>query len=845
MSNVWFAPINWQQGGLQVAVNADNRMTVTGTGNVEARAMNDGLLVYSPATGTLGVGNVELALFPDKWSDTIKQMFGNSSWSNMKTWTTWTESPPGRVVYFNVSQSIVKAALHDLIMTSFTTYLASNTIARCLYYTPKIPGKLSAMMLLQLSLAWKNGTSLDDVINPALDIWLASSATDTLQGLPVAATNSLFTLNNTSLDVEIRNFYGEPLHPQYYLRRLGQKPTDLAPTPPFPTNDVPPRSEASTPTLIRIPKNGSVEFGTYQSNRIWSYSNYNPANQSFTINVKIRSSGAAVPMPDDPGGRNLQQEATSTWNAFYTAINTFAAIFRVPCELIVATIIVESRKDPTTSVPLKHSIHLEPLSSGPYPQDYLDLVYYIETTPNYNGSLDRAAINAFWKAVGGWGVKGGAGHSPPVENKQTVKQVALSYPHAPTDPVLRYVKNKAGSSIQINWTQLAEIVTVKTEQVTGDEIIMPALSKKKDGTRYYDLLKNGTSEVVANMYWQGAGGVRVDPSGNEDGRAATNLKLTPPVPYDPNANITDMVDPDTLQRVLTWGELLQVLAVLAQSGLAKVPIVTYSLKTLASAANNGTYNYQQILLSEQLPARIGGGDATDIVNRYIDLGGKDVVFVEAADGGVGPNNEAGVEAFANPQPQTQYLTLGELKAISHILPARISIGIGQALFDTIMRKIVPWIENCYGSDFFSKNFLIPDPPALTAADDFIDWMWDNVWSRTDIQTALIAGYLKALSLFEWQAHRAGKVAYRVGDVLTRFDFPRVGAAYNHGIVAMPPTTNDDADWGLWTAGGYFRVMWPALSKTVDLFSAIPAADPTQPLVRLRPDLEDKTGMDPR
>jgi hypothetical protein len=79
-------------------------------------------------------------------------------------------------------------------------------------------------------------------ITRILDLVFKQSASDPLgRALPVLGNDLLATMGDAtgpvSITFEIRNLYGEPLNPHFYLRKLERTAGELAPSPPFQSTD--------------------------------------------------------------------------------------------------------------------------------------------------------------------------------------------------------------------------------------------------------------------------------------------------------------------------------------------------------------------------------------------------------------------------------------------------------------------------------------------------------------------------------------------------------------------------------------------------------------------------------
>lgn len=891
MGQFFSAPIAWD-AGFTINIDTQNHMTIGATtGPITGMALGKGFLVYRPDTSSgASTGSLELVFQPGQWTPDTTQQGPAPSIVKFFDKLRWTELPPGRLVYSGLPQSTIKGGLHQLLLNAFTAYTANHAqihpaLLFILPADPKKPSLLVNTLLVQLLSIW-NTTSdpgeraqqVDNEIDAALDIFLANSAKDTFKGLQILKDDTLFSLTGADLSIglEIRNLYGEPLNPHFYLRRLGDdpagNPTELAPVPPFPaqvsppsdpTNPPPPdptappdpgdpparTSDANGLIFTRIPQQGGVQFDLmqhFQSRLLWNYT-FDATTSSWTVNTQPRAGASVDPHPITDKTAAVQ----AIWTAWYPWINKYAQVFQIPCELIVAAIIVEARAQDI------HSIRLEPLSEAPYPADYQALLMQAGTS---GSTLTQAVIDAYWQGAGGWKTnEAGLGADPknrPITKLPGKKSPSVN-PAMPFD-ASKPLASQAGLNA-ITWTQLAEMFTVQSNLVTPNAITLPALAKTKGNKYLYDLLKNAAAlgpaaQTAADIYWSNVGGLRLNQTtGTEDMKPDAKLQVTPVFPFNPDDHVPQLADnPNTPTQWITWGQLVQILAILKDGSSGtniKVPAVNYALQPLGSAGN---YLYTDLYARPQLVTKLGitADQAADIVGRYTGLSGIDVVFTD----GVGPNNVPGVQALNNPSPSS-YLTLTELKAFSEIFPGRISIGIGQVLFDTIGRFIIPWIKKHYGKSFFQIVGSGVNPPDTPGA--CIPWAWDNIWDNVELQILLLAGYLKRNSVFFWnpadQTTDQEVEKYRIGERMTMFDFPRVFAAYNAGAVRIPQKqfrsspdpSNPDSDWGLLTAGTYFDVARSGLSAAVKLFASFNANDSQRAMVRLRPDINDGTGMESR
>ena len=854
----WFShPIAWD-ASMTLTTDSENAMKVTrDPGPIDITALYDGMVIYRTTSTSPEKANLEFVLMPDRWPDDIQKFF-NPDYKKLAHFSRLTELPPGRVVYRDIPKDTIRKGLHKLILDKFTIYRGDHSkVHRVLTFVDRnrVPKSLTQLKD-RLMDAWNSTPDdgerrkrVDAEIDQNLDVVFSLSVTDTLlHGLPVEGADLLCTVGDSTapaeVTFEIRNLYGEPLNPHFYLKNIAGTSVDLTPVPPFPAGDLPaPRLKATDqPLFVRIPKMGGVEFDyavkagrrdPYKSALIWTHS-FDAGTGSHATTLEPRP-GVTV---DVPSLDTFQQaRVNKIWNTDYFHINKHAEIFQVPCELILSTMCRESNPLADNSADL-HSVHLENIEpTGKYPVDYENL---LAQTTVVGSVLTKDTIDAYFGEVGEWATATKGLAFPP--RHHTV--AATSYPRVkPANPF--QPSAAIGSTrllMKITWAQLAEIVQVKPDLIAPVSMALPALGKTRPGQYHYDLVANapGLGAEVARIYWTKAGGVRLN-AGKEELSTASMSVDDYPLPS--NKNWTALSDPADPTKVVRWEQLLALLKLLSTNGV-KVPEATYILQPLKSL---GDYSYSTLFARPQLMAllHISAGEADDVMARYFTLMTKGLEFVSNA----GP--APGVEGVQNKETpsEEQYLSLPELRALSQIYPNKISIGLGQILIETARRLVLTWVKTHYGSSFF-KDVIGTDPPP-DSVDARIPWLWDNLWDNEELQIALIAAYHKQNATTFWQTFTEpednGGNTYQCGDMMTRFDFPRVGGAYNGGYVRKaftPASENPDSNWGLHTYDKYFVPVWSAITYAQTLFINS-SGTPKEASVRLRPDLETDSGMDPR
>lgn len=849
----WFSnPITWNPS-MTLDTDPENRMKVSvAAGPINITALYDGMLVYRPSSASPDTGNLELVLMPDKWTEDMKKFF-NPQHPQLAHSATLTELPPGRVVYLDLAKSVIKQSLHKLILDAFMVYVGDQTkVHRSLNFIPDVsPTQLLTLKAILLDL-WRKTPidqrqkKVDAEIDRVIDLVLNLSLGDPVMlGLPIQVNDVLCPIGDSraaaTVTFEIRNLYGEPLNPHFYLNSIGGSHANLTPTPPFQVKVPAPRFRATDrPLFIRIPKTGGAEFelakhGDYKSPLVWTHE-FDASTGRHTTKVDVRPGESATAPKIDA---NAQTRVNQIWDTDFAPINKHADIFGVPCELILSTIYNESHFTPSLPTDL-HSVHTEPIeATAPFPTDYKDLM---DQTKVAGSLLTKKTVDAYFGAVGGFALDPrGMAYAPRIKSVAATDLPKLKPPF----PLVDTAKIGASENLRdISWKQLDEIIRLKPQLIATDPLTLPALGKT--GTDYHYTLIAGDSNLgpnIAETYWKTVGGVKKDGTTEK----INPLPATPfgPYPLPTNKDWQALVDPDDATKVISWGKLLAVLDLLKQKKVKNVPQPTYTLVPLGSVND---WSYSTLLARPELIRLLGvtAAEADDIMQRYFALMTKGIVYADE----VGPGKVPGVRRDVTSPPTNEYLTLRELRAVSQIYPDRISIGVGQITFETASRFVLPWIKTHFGAAFFTDQINVDPPP--DGFKERIPWMWDNFWENEELQIALIAAYHKQNATTFWESFKekdgSGGNTYRCGDLMTRFDFPRVGSAYNAGYARkafQPASENADSNWGLHTSGNYFVRMWSAVNFAVARFATFPPGDAKEAHVRLRPDIEVNAGMDPR
>jgi hypothetical protein len=852
----WFSnPIDWQ-ASMKLSVQTDNSMNVwTDKGPIVMKALFDGFLVYrkTSAAPQPEAGNLELVLMPDRWSDEMQKFF-NPGHPEKGIRSRFSELPPGRVVYRSIARSVIETALHDLIFSNFEKWLVTPAHRhRSLEFVPKSADSFG-ILKYKLKELWEKGVTpdekkklVDEEIKKALDEVFAQSAGDTLvHGLPIQGGDVLASIGKdvpVELVFDIRNFYGEPLNPHFYLRKLERTAGELTP-PPFKADDnqAPRIKESGEYLAIRIPSNGGAEFqlmkdaagNSYKSPMIWTHT-FNATTGSHTTKLEKRpGQNPTIPTLNT----SVEGRVNNIWDNGdnNSLINKYAEFFSCPCEVIVATIYKESRPGAGNIGDL-HSMRFETIpEKGAFAIDHEDL---LDQSKKTGSKLTKASLKAYWDLAGMWRTNPDK-PSYEAETKDKLPPTPKLEPAIfPIDPTTKIGSDSA--SKKISWQQIDEIDIVKPLLIKRQDFVLPPLAKAADGKTHYQLIKDksGLGEVVAKLYYQNVGGIGLNDKGEEVPKSVPAAPLpTYPLPLAKYKDSKIFTDPADTRKFVTWEQLLNVLALLKSNGVAAtaIPKSVYLLQPFEKIDD---FDFHARFTVPLLKAKLGlttDAQARDVIDRYIKLATKGLVFL--ADVGTTPPAE-GVKEEGN--PSSTHLTLKETKAFSEIYPHRISIGIGQCLLDTASRRIITWIREVYTNKFFTDLGL--DIPSTDPAAQ-IPWIWTNLWSSRELQIAFIAAYHKQNATAHWQS--VGKDSgYKVGERMTMFDFPRSGASYNAGAVKKAETANDDSIWGMVTFGGYQTLFWSAIVAAVKKFDSIPSTDPKWARVRLRPDLNTNSGMDAR
>ncbi len=671
-----------------------------------------------------------------------------------------------------------------------------------------------------------------------------------MRALPVLGNDLLATLGDDKSPVlitfEIRNLYGEPLNPHFYLRKLEQNAGDLAPSPPFQltdnSKDARLQDDPNKFLAIRIPKDGGAEFDLmptseddktpYESPLIWTHT-FDSTTGSHSTALAARPGHAPSKIPSiDP---KAQTGVNVIWDNDNVTINKYAELFSCPCELIVASIHKEARPGSDNKGDV-HSIRFEKIDKTvEFALDYEDLK---EEAKKDDSPLTDDAVNAYWRHAGGWSTDP---DSPAYELlKKDVapapKAEAATFPIAPTDNI-----GAGALTSRITWAQIEAIEKLKPQLITRRDMLLPPLGKngtKAGAKTHYQLIVENTdlgteAADVALVYYKTVGGI-----GLVDGKEVP-LKLAArtlngyPLPFDKNKDWVALTDGT---KSIKWRQLLIVLNVLRSNGLTKAPQPAYVLHQLLTQKN---FDFETRYIIPKLAELLGKTDpeAKVVFDNYSKLAAatKGLLFTD-----VGAPPVPGVKAESEPIPET--VTLVETQAMSKIFPGRISIGVGQVLFDTAARKIITWVRQHFTNKFFTDMGLVAPPTDVVGQ---IPWLWDNLWNNRELQIAFLAAYHKQNATVFWQPLNSKAVDYRVGERMTMFDFPRQGACYNAGSIRKAEPGNDDSDWGLVTFGAYQTKYWSAVDAAIKKFDTFPRTDPKWAKVRLRPDLETNSGMDAR
>jgi len=815
-------------------------------------AFYDGFVVYRPGTSP-DTGNLEFVLFPDKWPGEMKEFF-NPSHPRVAFNSGITELPPGRVVYRDIAKSVIERDLTTLIHAKFDEWLPTEKNPHpALGFIPDVGQSFYPLKYI-LKDAWNAGSDPDDkkarvdaAIKAALVFVFDKSSQDTLyQGMPLKAGELIANIGDKDspavVTLEIRDLYGEPINPRFYLKKLQPIATDqLAPVPPF-TADEQPLARTKEPTdqflPIRIPKHGGAEFklikngsDSYESPLIWDYQ-YDPAKGTFSTTVSARPGHTVTPPNMIPG---VENRINPIWDQDNAHINTYAEFFSCPCELILATIYKEGSVYNTNKGDT-HSLRFEPIPKsleGEYANEYEDLV---KLAP----AVTKTAVDGFWELAGGWRTKPndftyGGVEDRPAPKAASVDALAL---FEPTDAV-----GNSPSRKKISWGEFEAIWTAKSDLITRSDMVLPPLGKKtnRDGsvTYHYKLIADDASlgSNVANVYLAVVGGEKsaADPPSTRPQFKLTDYKL----PLKKNKDqrmFPEAVDPT---HIMTWEKLLGVLAKMNANGGTNVPKATWllrPLKKLDKVDLHASFTYPKLRQFLSLPSDAA---AKLVVDRYIKLMGIDLRYTSNLGSPV--DGKDGVRAAINPQ-NADYLTIWEAHGMSTIYPDKISIGVGQLLIETGIRRVIPFVKKNYGNKLFTD---IPVDVPIGGFPALIDWLWAKLWDNRELQISFISAYHKQNATIYWEPERFNKNDYKIGELMTKFDFPRVAAAYNSGHIQKAFSGDKDKDWGMHTFDEYMVPYWSAVVAAVKYFDTFTPPNPKLARVRLRPDLETDSGMDVR
>src|SRR5215813_2204104 len=539
-------PIDWKtdldKDTTLESVSGNSLKITRKAGPLGLTAFYDGFVVYRPGASP-DTGNLELVLFPDKWGDEMKKFF-NPSHPNTAFNSGITELPPGRVVYRDIAKSVIERDLTTLIHARFDEWMADNNkLHPSMWFVPDF-GHGFAPLKIIFKAAWEAGKDPDDKkakvdaeIKEALRWVFERSSQNTLyQGMPVKAGELPANIGDkdspAAVTLEIRNLYGEPINPGFYLKKLQPiAANELAPVPPFTADEQPLAriKEATDQFLpIRIPKHGGAEFtlikngsDTYESPFIWDYQ-YDPAKGSFTTSISARPGHSETPPAVDTGA---ETRINLIWDQDNDHINKYAEFFSCPCELIIATIYKEASPRNTNKGDT-HSLRCEPIPTsleGDYAIDYEDL---LKKSKEPGSTIKKDAVDAFWQLAGGWGTK------PNEFTYGGVKE--LGAPKAPSLEALALFESTdavgtSPSRKKISWGQIEEIWATKTALITRSEMVLPPLGKRTNRDRsvtyHYKLIVDDPTLGfnVANAYLNIVGG---DKSAADPPTTRPPVKLT-------------------------------------------------------------------------------------------------------------------------------------------------------------------------------------------------------------------------------------------------------------------------------------------------------------------------------
>lgn len=839
----WFSdPVEWQ-ANMTLRAQPDSSMYVLApVGPVVLKALFDGFVVFrkTSAEGAPVVGNLELVLTPGNWSEDMHNFF-NPTPNDKGIKSKFSELPPGRVVYRSVARGDIQPRLHELLFTKFSDWRVDNSKKhKVLYYI--IDSEASTALLKDVLLAeWNKGVTptdakrrvdekIEETLNKIFDTGFLNPLGDSL---PIEGADTLASIGTAALPVElifeIRNLYGEPINPHFYLRKLEQAIGQLTPRPPFKLDDnQAPRLKAGSdqPLPIRLPRQSGTVFTLlegaggktpYQSDLIWTYK-LDPVDPNYPAKVEARpGQSPTVPQPD-PG---IQTDINNMWDNDHLAINKYAEFFSCPCELILATIKREAAPG-ADGLGDKHSIRFEKIpEKADYATDHEAL--------RKAGTLTKSCLEAYWKLAGGCFTDVGKSFYEAVDKDiDTTKLPKLEL----TDLINPTQKIGTDNDFKklISWAQIQKIEAVKVSLIKRTDMMLPALGKNRKDENHYDLIKAQVSDDAAKKYFAKVGGIGAT---GESPKPETPFKLSDyPLP------LTTKADVLVMDSTMKWSEVLAVLKVLRANDASDVPKATYTLQPLGKEADadiHDKFTVGQLLKHLKITDRTA---ARTVVDTYIDLMEKSLQYVE--------NTTKPDDSIIRDRNNTAVsLTLKETKAMSRVYPHRISIGVGQILLDTGVRKVIDFVKTHYPTSIFTElGASIP----TDKISEKITWLWTELWDKRDLQIAFIAAYHKQNATVHWQsinAENSKKMIYRIGERMTMFDFPKSGACYNAGSVRKPDKVDTDSTWGLETFGDYQGVFYSAVVAAAKRFNNFSTPDPKWAKVRLQPDLETDSGMDAR
>jgi hypothetical protein len=842
-------PIDWIPGKeteTKLEAELSNGLKITRpAGPLGLTAFYKGFLVYRKTIDSPEAGNLELVLFPTTWSDDMKKFF-NPDHPNRADDSGLTELAPGRIVYRNLAKSVIELGLTTLIHAKFDDWHGDNNkLHPTMDFIPDY-GHAFAPMKIILKAACDAGknddekkANVDREIKTALGYVFDRSTIDTVHNaLPVIPGDLLISIGDkdspAAVTLEMRNLYGEPINPRFYLKKLQPiAANELAPVPPFAADEQPQAriKDATDKSLpIRIPIHGGAEFtlikngvSDYKSALLWDYQ-YDTAKESFTTTPSARpGQSPTIPSIDT----RAENRINPIWDQDNFSINKYAEYFFCPCELILATIYKEGSVYNTNKGDT-HSLRFEKIPTtlnGEFAIDYEEL---LKISP-----IDRAAMNAYWELAGGWYTKPSdftyGGVKSPDKQPQPPK-IEASALLEPTDKV-----GTSPSRLKISWGQIEAINTAKPNLIKRSDMVLPKLGKNTDGKFHYNLIVQDPNlgTRVADAYLRIVGGIK-SAADAPDGRPPFTLSNYQ-LPLKKNKDARVFSEADDPAKDVTWEKLLLVL-----TKIPKAPKATWLLQPLAKKENVNLHTEFTLPKLKEFLSLPDIAAAQKVLDRYLTLMGKDLKYTN--DLGNPVSGKPGVRLAVGPQ-EGDYFTIVEAQAMSKIYPDKISIGVGQLLIETGIRKLIPWVKKHYPDTLFTDMGVSEQPTGGLVA--LINWLWKWAWDKRELQIAFIAGYHKQNATIYWNGEKYNGLSYSLGELLTKFDFPRVAAAYNGGRVQKAFTDDDDKDWGMHTWEEYIVPYWSAIAASVKYFDTFTAPDSKVARVRLRPDLETDSGMDAR